>query len=387
MKITVVGLGYVGLSNAILFSLKNEVVGIDLDDEKVKSINERKSPLRDEEIIYYLENKNLNLIAKKNVKDDYKDSGLIVLSLPTNFDEEKDNFDTSILDCVLDDIFSDKKEHLVMIKSTVPIGYTNKVNKKYPYGTIVFSPEFLREGKALYDSLNPSRIIIGEKSEKANIILNLYKESVLNDPEVFLMTSTEAEAVKLFSNTYLAMRVAFFNELDNFAAVNNLNTKSLVDGICSDKRIGNFYNNPSFGYGGYCLPKDTKQLLSSYKSIPNNLISAIVSSNDTRKKFIADEIIGKNPKIVGVYRLTMKKGSDNFRKSAVFDIISILKRKNVKVVVFEPTIKEDEFEDLKIIHNLSEFKNISDIIIANRKDKDLKDVEDKIYTKDIFERD
>lgn len=385
MKITVVGMGYVGLSNAILFSLNNEVVGIEVDEKKKDLINNKISPISDSFIEKYLK-EDLNLTVKTDPKKDYKDSELVIIAVPTNYDEKKDYFDTSIVERVIKDILEVNKDMDIVIKSTIPIGFTQKARKENNTENIIFSPEFLREGKALYDSLYPSRIIIGEKSQRGEKILNLYKKAALNNPETFLMDSTEAEAVKLFANTYLAMRVSYFNELDSFASKYNLNTKDIINGVSSDPRIGNMYNNPSFGYGGYCLPKDTKQLLSNFKDVPNEIIKAIVDANDTRKKFVAKEILDKKPKVVGVYRLTMKSGSDNFRKSAIFDVINFLKEENVDVIIYEPTLKEESYEGLKIVNDFSKFIE-SDIIIANRYDSNLDKVKDKVYTKDIFFRD
>ncbi|MDO4662205.1 MAG: nucleotide sugar dehydrogenase [Tissierellia bacterium] len=385
MKITVVGMGYVGLSNAILFSLNNEVVGIEVDEKKKDLINNKISPISDSFIEKYLK-EDLNLTVKTDPKKDYKDSELVIIAVPTNYDEKKDYFDTSIVERVIKDILEVNKDMDIVIKSTIPIGFTQKARKENNTENIIFSPEFLREGKALYDSLYPSRIIIGEKSQRGEKILNLYKKAALNNPETFLMDSTEAEAVKLFANTYLAMRVSYFNELDSFASKYNLNTKDIINGVSSDPRIGNMYNNPSFGYGGYCLPKDTKQLLSNFKDVPNEIIKAIVDANDTRKKFVAKEILDKKPKVVGVYRLTMKSGSDNFRKSAIFDVINFLKEENVDVIIYEPTLKEESYEGLKIVNDFSKFIE-SDIIIANRYDSNLDKIKDKVYTKDIFFRD
>lgn len=386
MKITVVGMGYVGLSNAILLSLNKEVVGIEVDEKKKDLINNKISPISDSFIEKYLKEEDLNLTVKTDSKEDYKDSELVIIAVPTNYDEKKDYFDTSIVERVIKDILEVNKDLVIVIKSTIPIGFTQKVREENNTENIIFSPEFLREGKALYDSLYPSRIIIGEKSERGEKILNLYKQAALNEPETFLMDSTEAEAVKLFANTYLAMRVSYFNELDSFASKYNLNTKDIINGVSSDPRIGNMYNNPSFGYGGYCLPKDTKQLLSNFKDVPNEIIKAIVDANDTRKKFVAKEILDKKPKVVGVYRLTMKSGSDNFRKSAIFDVINFLKEENVDVIIYEPTLKEESYEGLKIVNDFSKFIE-SDIIIANRYDSNLDKVKDKVYTKDIFFRD
>ncbi|MSS77674.1 nucleotide sugar dehydrogenase [Anaerococcus sp. WCA-380-WT-2B] len=386
MKITVLGMGYVGLSNAILLSQSNEVIGIDVVSEKVNLINNKKSPLKDDYIINYLKNKNLNFVAKTSGKDDYADSDLVILALPTNYDEKEEFFDTHFLDDAIKEIKEIRNNLPILIKSTIPIGYTREKNEEYKSNNIYFSPEFLREGKALYDSLHPSRIIVSENGGFEKEIARLYKSEALNNPKVLLMKSDEAESVKLFANTYLAMRVSFFNELDTFAIAKGLDSKNIIEGISEDPRIGNYYNNPSFGYGGYCLPKDTRQLYANYKEIPNALFKPIIESNEVRKEFIAKDIMTYKPKQIGIYRLVMKKGSDNFRKSAIFDIIEILKKENVDLIIYEPTVDSDEFEGLKVINNLEEFKE-ADIIIANRISDDLKDIEEKVYSRDIFTRD
>lgn len=386
MKITVVGLGYVGLSNAILLAQKNEVVGIDLDKKRVDMINQKNSPLKDKEIIDYLKNKDINLTAKSDGKEDYKDSELAIISVPTNYDEERAYFDTSLVEKVISDIKGVNKNLPIIIKSTIPIGFTESMKKVHKCENILFSPEFLREGRALFDCLNPSRIIVGDVTELGEKIAKVYKFLSLNDAEVLLMHSTEAEAVKLFANTYLAMRVSYFNELDSFAEVKGLNTKEIIDGVCSDPRIGNQYNNPSFGYGGYCLPKDSKQLYSNFKDVPNSMFGAIIESNQIRKDFVSEQILKSNPKSVGIYRLVMKKDSDNFRKSAIFDVIENLKNKNIEINIYEPTIDDDSFEGLKIQNDFDKFKE-NDIIVANRIDDKLKDVEDKVYSRDLFKRD
>lgn len=386
MKITVLGMGYVGLSNAILLSQSNEVIGIDVVSEKVNLINNKKSPLKDDYIINYLKNKNLNFVAKTSGKDDYADSDLVILALPTNYDEKEEFFDTHFLDDAIKEIKEIRNNLPILIKSTIPIGYTREKNEEYKSNNIYFSPEFLREGKALYDSLHPSRIIVSENGGFEKEIAKLYKSEALNNPKVLLMKSDEAESVKLFANTYLAMRVSFFNELDTFAIAKGLDSKNIIEGISEDPRIGNYYNNPSFGYGGYCLPKDTRQLYANYKEIPNALFKPIIESNEVRKEFIAKDIMTYKPKQIGIYRLVMKKGSDNFRKSAIFDIIEILKKENVDLIIYEPTVDSDEFEGLKVINNLEEFKE-ADIIIANRISDDLKDIEEKVYSRDIFTRD
>lgn len=386
MKITVVGLGYVGLSNSILLSLENEVVGIDLDQVKVDLINKKISPLQDKEIIEYLKEKDLDLICKTQAEADYRNSDLIIVSVPTNYDEEEGYFDTSFVESVIRDVKNINKDVAIIIKSTIPIGFTQAMNDKYECDNIIFSPEFLREGMALYDCLNPSRIIVGDVTSRGKEISEMYKKVSLNNPEVILMHSTEAEAVKLFANTYLAMRVSFFNELDSFAEVKGLNTKEIIDGVSSDPRIGNHYNNPSFGYGGYCLPKDTKQLYANFHDVPNSMFGAIIESNQVRKDFVSEQIMKDKPKRVGIYRLVMKTNSDNFRKSAIFDVISNLKSNNIEISIFEPTLNQDEFEGLRIEKDFEKFKE-NDIIVANRIDDRLKEIKDKVYTRDLFNRD
>ena len=386
MKITLVGLGYVGLSNAILLALSNEVIGIDVDDRKIDMINNKKSPLVDKEIIEYLENKDLNLRAEREAKENYKNSDLVILALPTNYDEVKEHFDTSYLDGAIKEVKEVNKDVTILIKSTIPIGYTESKNKEYGCDNIIFSPEFLREGRALYDCLHPSRIIVGEKSDRGREIAELFKAEALNDPEIILMESSEAEAVKLFANTYLAMRVAYFNELDSFAEVKGLNSKDIIKGVCGDPRIGNHYNNPSFGYGGYCLPKDSMQLSSNFRDVPNALFNAVVDANKIRKDFVSDRILTKEPKTIGIYRLVMKKGSDNFRKSAIFDVVKNLKAKGSELIVYEPNVDSENFEGMRVVNDLDEFKK-ADIIVANRIDENLVDVEDKVYSRDVFNRD
>lgn len=386
MKITLVGLGYVGLSNAILLGLSNEVIGIDVDDRKIDMINNKKSPLVDKEIIEYLENKDLNLRAERDAKDNYKDSDLVILALPTNYDEDKEHFDTSYLDGAIKEVKEVNKDVTILIKSTIPIGYTESKNKEYGCDNIIFSPEFLREGRALYDCLHPSRIIVGEKSDRGMEIAELFKAEALNDPEIILMESSEAEAVKLFANTYLAMRVAYFNELDSFAEVKGLDSKDIIKGVCGDPRIGNHYNNPSFGYGGYCLPKDSMQLSSNFRDVPNAMFNAVVDANKIRKDFVSDRILTKEPKTIGIYRLVMKKGSDNFRKSAIFDVVKNLKAKGSDLIVYEPNVDKENFEGMRVVNDLDEFKK-ADIIVANRIDENLVDVEDKVYSRDVFNRD
>lgn len=389
MKIAVAGTGYVGLSLATLLSQNNEVVALDVIPEKVEMINNRISPIQDEYIEKYFKEKKLNLKATLDYKEAFEGARFVIISTPTNYDEEKNFFDTSSVEDIIQKVISMNDDNIVMVvKSTIPVGFINNMKEKYNIDNIMFSPEFLREGKALYDNLYPSRIIVGEKSDRAKEFAGLLKSACLKDDVVVkYMNSTEAEAVKLFANTYLALRVAYFNELDTYAELKGLNTKDIIDGVCLDPRIGNHYNNPSFGYGGYCLPKDTKQLKANYNDVPENLISAIVESNKTRKDHIADEIIKKNPKIVGIYRLTMKSGSDNFRASAIQGVMKRIKAKGIEVVVYEPTLKEDNFFNSSVIKDLDEFKNISDVILVNRNDNILDDVKDKIYTRDLFSRD